>query len=70
MKFGVSLNPKKCHFSLEGGKLLGNIILKDGIRIDPTKLRKLLYQGGEGKCSHSLGRLTFLEGSVLIVQIS
>ena len=38
MKFGVSLNPKKSHFSLEEGKLLGHIISKDGIRIDPSKV--------------------------------
>ena len=34
MKFGIFLNPKKSHFALEEGKLLGNIISKDGIRID------------------------------------
>ena len=33
MKFGVYLNPKKSHFFLEEGKLLGHIISKDGIRI-------------------------------------
>lgn len=30
-KFGISLNPKKSHFGLEEGKLLGNIISKEGI---------------------------------------
>ena len=38
MKFGVSLNPKKSHFSLQEGNLLGNIISKDDIRIDPSKV--------------------------------
>ena len=36
MKFGVSLNPKKSHFALQEGKTLGNIISKEGIRIDPS----------------------------------
>jgi len=35
-KYGISLNPKKSLFNLEEGKLLGHIISKDGIRIDPT----------------------------------
>ena len=38
LKFGVSLNPKKSYFALEEGKLLGNIIWKDGIRIDPSRV--------------------------------
>ena len=37
-KFGISLNPKKTLFGLEEGKLLGHIISKDGIRIDPTRI--------------------------------
>ena len=38
MKFGISLNPKKSHFSLEEGKLLRHIISKDGISIDPSRV--------------------------------
>ena len=41
MKFGISFNPKKSHFSLEASKLLGNIISKDGIRIDPTRVEAI-----------------------------
>ena len=33
-KFGISLNPKKSHFAMEEGNLLGHIISKRGIRID------------------------------------
>ena len=40
-KFGLSLNPKKKLFGLEG-KLLGHIISKDGIRIDPSRTEGLL----------------------------
>eukprot|EP00253_Pinus_taeda_P027863 PITA_27863 len=41
-KFGISLNPKKTLFGLEEGKLLGHIISKDGIRIDPTRIEAIL----------------------------
>ena len=41
MKFGVFLDPKKSHFALEEGKLLGHIISKDGIRIDPSKVEAI-----------------------------
>ena len=41
MKFGISLNPKKSHFALEEGKLLGHIISKDGIRIDPARVEAI-----------------------------
>eukprot|EP00253_Pinus_taeda_P030713 PITA_30713 len=35
-KYGVSLNPKKSLVSMDEGKLLGHIISKDGIHIDPA----------------------------------
>ena len=41
MKFGISLNPKKSHFSLEEEKLLGHIISKDGIIIDPSRVEAI-----------------------------
>ena len=44
-KFGISLNPKKTNFALEEGKLLGHIISKDGIKIDPTKVSAILKVG-------------------------
>ena len=34
-KYGISLNLGKSKFLLEEGKLLGHIISKDGIKIDP-----------------------------------
>ena len=34
-KYGISLNPKKCVFVVTEGKLLGHIVLKKGISIDP-----------------------------------
>lgn len=41
-KYGISLNPKKSLFGLEEGKLLGHIISKDGIRIDPDRIQSIL----------------------------
>jgi hypothetical protein len=34
-KFGLSLNPKKSHFVMQEGKLLGHIVSKYGIKVDP-----------------------------------
>ena len=41
-KFGISLNPKKSLFGLEEGKLLGNIISKEGIRIYPPRIEAIM----------------------------
>ena len=40
-KFGISLNPKKSFFSLDQGKLLGFIVSKDGIYINPNKIKEI-----------------------------
>jgi hypothetical protein len=44
-KFGISLNPKKILFGLEEDKLLGNIISKNGIKIDPSIIESILNIG-------------------------
>ena len=41
-KYGISLNPRKSNFALEEGKLLGHIISKEGIRIDPDRIKGIL----------------------------
>lgn len=41
-KFGISLNPKKSLFCLEEGKLLGHIISKFEIGIDPNRIEGIL----------------------------
>ena len=41
-KFGLSLNPKKTLFRLQEGKILGHIISKEGIKIDPTMIDDIL----------------------------
>jgi hypothetical protein len=40
-KFGLSLNPKKSHFSIQEGKLLVHIVSKDGIKVDPKKVKAI-----------------------------
>eukprot|EP00253_Pinus_taeda_P017245 PITA_17245 len=40
-KYGISLNPKKSFFALDQGKLLGFIVSKDGIYIDPDRINKI-----------------------------
>ena len=41
-KYGISLNPRKSNFALEERKLLGHIISKDGIKIDPSRISAIL----------------------------
>lgn len=38
LEYGISLNPKKCHFRVTEGKLLGHIVSKNGVRIDPERI--------------------------------
>jgi hypothetical protein len=40
-KFGISLNPKKSVFAVEQGKLLGFIVSKDGMIIDPERTQAI-----------------------------
>ena len=41
-KYGLSLNPKKSHFAIQEGKILGHIVLADGIKIDPERVKAIL----------------------------
>jgi hypothetical protein len=40
-KVGLSLNPKKSHFAMQEGKLLGHIMSRDGIKIDPKRVEEI-----------------------------
>ena len=40
-KYGISLNPKKCVFVVTEGKLLGHVILKKSISIDPERIKAI-----------------------------
>ena len=62
-KFGISLNQKKSNFSLEEGKLLGHIISKDGIKIDPDRVSTILKVGeprSKKEIQSFLGQVIFL----------
>jgi hypothetical protein len=61
--FGISLNPKKSLFGLEEGKLLGHIISKDGIKIDPSRIeaiQKLEHPRNLKELQYFIGRINFL----------
>ena len=62
-RFGISLNPKKTLFGLEEGKLLGHIISKDGIRIDPSRIEAILKTNSPRKIKelqYFIGKINFL----------
>jgi hypothetical protein len=40
-KFGLSLNPKKSHFAMQEVKLLGHIVSRDRIKIDPKRVEAI-----------------------------
>ena len=40
-KYGISLNPKKCLFSITKGKLLGHLVSKNGISIDLERIKAI-----------------------------
>lgn len=41
-EYGISINPKKCIFVVHEGKLLGHIVSKQGITIDPERVSAIL----------------------------
>ena len=62
-KFGISLNPKKSHFAMEEGKLLGHIISKIGIKIDPDRVAAIQQIGlprNKKEIQSFLGKVNFL----------
>jgi hypothetical protein len=61
--FGISLNPKKTLFGLEEGKLLGHIISKDRIKIDPSRIeaiQKLYHPRNIKELQSFIGKIIFL----------
>ena len=40
--YSVRLNPHKCIFYVKSGRLLGFIVSKEGIRVDPLKVEAIL----------------------------
>jgi hypothetical protein len=63
IKFGISLNPKKILFVLKEGKLLGNIISKDGIKIDLSRIesiQRLEHPRNIKELQSFIGKINFL----------
>ena len=68
IKFQISINPKKSHFALEEGKLLGHIISKDGIRIDPTRVEAIAQiplPRNKKEVQSFIGKVNFLRRSII-----
>ena len=62
-KIGISLNPKKILFGLEKGKLLGHIISKDIIKIDPIMIeaiKKVEHPRNIKELQSFIGKINFL----------
>ncbi|KAH9289266.1 hypothetical protein KI387_033383, partial [Taxus chinensis] len=62
-RFGVSLNPKKCIFLAHEGKLLGHIVLKEGLVIDPERveaIQALPLPSHKRALQSFLGRVNFV----------
>ena len=62
-RFRLRLNPKKCTFGVTSGKLLGHIVSKRGIKVDPKKIRAILDMPAprtEREITGFLGRLQYI----------
>ena len=40
--YRIRLNPHKCVFCIEAGRLLGFVVSKAGIRVDPSKVEAII----------------------------
>jgi hypothetical protein len=62
-KFGISLNPKKSNFAMQEGTLVGHVISKEGIKIDPSKvvaIQKIELPRSRKEVQYFLGMVIFL----------
>ena len=62
-KFGLSLNPKKSHFVVQEGKLLGHLVSADGIRIDNERVKEILkisLPRSKKDVQYFIGKIKFL----------
>eukprot|EP00253_Pinus_taeda_P013163 PITA_13163 len=63
-KYGISLNPKKSFFALDQGKLLGFIVSKDGIYIDPDRIKEISeipFPHNKKSMQSFLGQINFVK---------
>ena len=62
-KFGISLNPKNSFFAMKEGKMLGNIISYEGIRVDLKRVEvisKIDIPRNKVEVQSFLGKVNFL----------
>jgi hypothetical protein len=62
-KFGLSLNPKKSYFAVEEGKLLGHLVSKKEICVDPTRaeaIQAVALPRNRKEIQSFLGKINFL----------
>eukprot|EP00253_Pinus_taeda_P031663 PITA_31663 len=63
-KYGISLNPKKSFFALDQGKLLCFIVSKDGIYIDPDRIKEIseiIFPHNKKSMQSVLGQINFVK---------
>eukprot|EP00253_Pinus_taeda_P017021 PITA_17021 len=63
-RYGISLNPKKSFFSPNQGKLLGFIVSKDGIYIDPDRIKEIYeipFPHNKKSMQSFLGQINFVK---------
>eukprot|EP00253_Pinus_taeda_P031966 PITA_31966 len=63
-RYGISLNPKKYFFALDQGKLLGFIVSKDGIYIDPDRIKEISeipFPHNKKSMQSFLGQINFVK---------
>ena len=59
----MSLNPKKSHFAVHEGKLLGHLVFADGTRIDPKRVKSILkisLPRSKKDVQYFIGKINFL----------
>ena len=59
----MPLNPKKSHFAVQEGKLLGHLVSTDGIRIDPERVKAILkisFPKSKKDVQYFIGKINFL----------
>ena len=63
-RYGISLNPNKSFFALDEGKLLGFIVSKDGIYIDPERvdeIKWIAFPHNKKTMQSFLGKINFVK---------
>jgi hypothetical protein len=63
-KYVISLNPKKTFFSLQEGKVLGFIVSKEGVSIDPSRVKNISeipFPHNKKSMQSSLGQINFVK---------